>query len=92
RALLDGQPAAMRRDGEGRLWMAVPAGVHQLVLAGDVGNASSLDIALPLPPRELQSELKGWTLAGLDPRGQSSGAISLSRDASPAGGLRAEDA
>lgn len=91
-ALLDGQPAATRRDGEGRLWMAVPAGVHQLVLAGDVGNASSLDIALPLPPRELQSELKGWTLAGLDPRGQSSGAISLSRDASPAGGLRAEDA
>ncbi|MEF3007297.1 hypothetical protein V3474_29585, partial [Pseudomonas aeruginosa] len=45
-ALLDGQPAATRRDGEGRLWMAVPAGVHQLVLAGDVGNASSLDIAL----------------------------------------------
>lgn len=91
--LLDGQPAATRRDDQGRLWLAVPAGVHQLVLAADVGNASGLDIALPLPPRELQSELKGWTLAGLDPRGQASGAISLSREAVAAGGIgRTEDA
>jgi hypothetical protein len=89
--LLDGQPAATRRDGDGRLWAAVPAGVHQLVLAADVGSAGSLDIALPLPPRALQAELQGWTLAGLDPRGQSTGAISLSRQA-PSGGAMAEDA
>lgn len=89
--LLDGQPAATRRDGDGRLWAAVPAGVHQLVLAADVGSAGSLDIALPLPPRLLQAELQGWTLAGLDPRGQSTGAISLSRQA-PTGGAVAEDA
>lgn len=87
---LDGQPAATRRDAEGRLWAAVPAGVHQLVLAADVGTASGLDIALPLPPRALQTELKGWTLAGLDPRGQSTGAITLSREAQ-AGAARAED-
>ncbi|CAM3769051.1 hypothetical protein [Roseateles saccharophilus] len=90
--LLDGQPAATRRDDQGRLWAAVPAGVHQLVLAADVGDASGLDIALPLPPRELQTELRGWTLAGLDPRGQSSGALTLSREAATAGGARAEDA
>jgi hypothetical protein len=88
---LDGQPAATRRDAEGQLWAAVPAGVHQLVLAADVGSASGLDIALPLPPRALQADLKGWTLAGLDPRGQSTGAITLSREAQ-AGGARAEDA
>lgn len=89
--LLNGQPAATRRDDEGRLWAAVPEGVHQLVLAADVGNASGLDIALPLSPRLLQTELKGWTLAGLDPRGQSTGAISLSREAT-AGSSRTEDA
>jgi len=88
---LDGQPAATRRDDEGRLWAAVPAGVHQLVLAADVGHANGLDIALPLPPRALQTELKGWTLAGLDPRGQSTGAITLSREAT-AGSARTEDA
>lgn len=88
---LDGQPAATRRDEQGQLWAAVPAGVHQLVLAADVGNASGLDIALPLPPRALQTELKGWALAGLDPRGQSTGAITLSREAT-AGSNRAEDA
>ncbi|WP_457392120.1 hypothetical protein [Roseateles sp. P5_E1] len=89
--LLDGQPAATRRDDEGRLLIAVPAGVHQVVLAADVGSASGLDIALPLPPRTLQTELKGWTLAGLDPNGQSTGAITLSREA-VAGSRRAEDA
>ncbi|WP_457418065.1 hypothetical protein [Roseateles sp. P5_E7] len=88
---LDGQPAATRRDDQGRLWAAVPAGVHQLVLAADVGHASGLDIALPLPPRLLQTDLKGWVLAGLDPRGQSTGAISLSREAT-AGNTRTEDA
>ncbi len=88
--LLDGQPAATRRDDEGRLLIAVPAGVHQVVLTADVGSASGLDIALPLPPRALQAELKGWTLAGLDPRGQSTGAITLSREA-VAGSARAED-
>lgn len=88
---LDGQPAATRRDSDGQLWAAVPAGVHQLVLSADVGAASGLDIALPLPPRVVQTELKGWTLAGLDPRGLSTGAITLSREAI-AGSARAEDA
>ncbi|MFG6485452.1 hypothetical protein ACG04R_02140 [Roseateles sp. BYS78W] len=89
--LLDGQPAATRRDTDGRLWAAVPAGVHQLQLAADVGNASSLDIALPLPPRTLQTALQGWTLSGLDPSGQVTNAVSLSREVA-AGGARAEDA
>ncbi len=88
---LDGQPAATRRDDEGHLLVAVPAGVHQVVLSADVGGASSLDITLPLPPRALHSDLKGWSLAGLDPRGQSTGAITLSREAG-AGSARTEDA
>ncbi|MCF8204760.1 MAG: hypothetical protein K9J82_06795 [Methylotenera sp.] len=88
---LDGQPAATRRDDQGQLWVAVPAGVHQVVLAADMANAAGLDIALPLPPRALQADLKGWTLAGLDPRGQSTGAITLSREP-VAGTARAEDA
>lgn len=88
---LDGQPAATRRDDQGQLWVAVPAGVHQVVLAADVGSAAGLDIALPLPPRALQADLQGWTLAGLDPRGQSTGAITLSREP-VAGSARAEDA
>ncbi|MDR7271045.1 hypothetical protein J2X20_003703 [Pelomonas saccharophila] len=88
---LDGQTAATRRDDEGQLFVAVPAGVHQVVLSADVGGASGLDIALPLPPRALQSDLKGWALAGLDPRGESTGAITLSREAG-SGSARREDA
>jgi hypothetical protein len=88
---LDGQPAATRRDDNGQLWVAVPTGVHQVVLTADVGNAAGLDIALPMPPRALQADLKGWTLAGLDPRGQTTGAIMLSREP-VAGSTRPEDA
>ncbi|MBL8279026.1 MAG: M50 family metallopeptidase [Pelomonas sp.] len=88
---LDGQPAAVRRNEQGQLLVAVPPGVHQVVLTADVGSAAGLDIALPLPPRALQADLKGWTLAGLDPRGQSTGAITLSREP-VAGSARAEDA
>ncbi|RTL34815.1 MAG: hypothetical protein EKK53_25270 [Burkholderiales bacterium] len=88
---LDGQPAATRRNEQGQLLVAVPPGVHQVVLTADIGSAAGLDIALPLPPRALQADLKGWTLAGLDPRGQTTGAITLSREP-VAGSARTEDA
>lgn len=83
---MDGQVAAARRDEDGKVWVAVPAGVHQVWITGDVGSASSVDISLPLPPREIQPDLKGWQLGGLDPRGQSTGALSLTREAGAATG------
>ncbi len=89
---VDGRPATTRRDGTGTLWVALPRGVHQVALEGDAGQASSVDIALPLPVREVRSQAEGWTLSGLDSRGQASGALSLSRaqaaSASPDGGTQ----
>jgi hypothetical protein len=78
----DGRSAVLRRDDNGALWAWVRAGVTQLVLGADVGDATTVEIALPLPPRETSAQMDGWTLAGLDARGQSSGALSLSRLAS----------
>ncbi|HIV70442.1 MAG TPA: hypothetical protein H9903_05910 [Candidatus Aquabacterium excrementipullorum] len=76
---VDGRSAAARRDGNGALWVALPRGVNQVVLDGDAGQAASVDIALPLPVREVRAQAEGWTLSGLDARGQASGALSLSR-------------
>jgi hypothetical protein len=89
---VDGRAATARRDGRGALWVALPRGVHQVVLEGDAGQAASVDIALPLPVREVRAQAEGWTLSGQDSRGQASGALSLSRaqvaSANPDGGTQ----
>jgi hypothetical protein len=80
----DGRTGVLRRDEQGALWAWVRAGVTQLALNADVGNASTVEIALPMPPREVSMQTDGWTVAGLDARGQASGALSLSRQAGAA--------
>lgn len=80
----DGKPAALRRDDQGALWMAARAGVTQVLLTSDVGAAISVEIPLPLAPREVSAQVPGWTLSGLDARGLASGALSLSRSATGA--------
>ena len=85
---VEGKPAVIRRDDAGALWIALSKGVNQVVLDADVGNASAVDISLPMPVREVKSQTQGWTLAGLDARGLASGALSLSREQSS---VQAED-
>lgn len=79
---VDGRPAVIRRDDAGALLIALSKGVSQVMLEADVGNASAVDISLPMPVREVRSQTQGWTLAGLDARGLASGALSLSREQS----------
>ncbi|MDQ6629623.1 MAG: hypothetical protein M3Z29_14460, partial [Pseudomonadota bacterium] len=78
---VDGKPIAVRRDADGALWMAARAGVTQVLLSADVGDATNVEISLPLPPRELVVEAEGWAVSGLDARGQASSALTLSRSA-----------
>ncbi len=78
---IDGTPATVRRDQAGILWMAVRSGVHQVVLAADVGETSNVEIALPMPVRAVSVQTEGWALAGLDARGMATGALSLARTA-----------
>ncbi|RZI85684.1 MAG: hypothetical protein EOP38_04265 [Rubrivivax sp.] len=77
---VDGQAAVLRRDESGALWIALSKGVSQVLLEADVGDASAVDIALPMPVREVKTQAQGWTVAGLDARGLASNALSLSRE------------
>lgn len=85
RVLLDGKLPALRRDEAGILWLSLPEGVHQVTLEGEAGEldgkSAAVQIALPLAPRQVQADLDGWSLSGLDARGQASGALSLTRQA-----------
>ncbi len=77
--VLDGQPASLLRDGEGKLWVNLPAGPHQVVMTADIGEAQAVSIALPMAPRHVETKLAGWTLAGTDARGVAQGAFTLNR-------------
>jgi len=80
RITLDGQPATTRRDEQGQLWLLAPAGVSQVLLEMDAAGAQDVGINLPLPLRELKTQLEGWALSGLDARGLPSGALRLARE------------
>ncbi|WIV99066.1 hypothetical protein [Kinneretia aquatilis] len=82
--LLDGQPAPLRRDAQGQLWIALKAGISQISMEADLGATpvQELDISLPLPVRELKSQLRGWRLQGLNAQGLPGAALSLLREQS----------
>jgi hypothetical protein len=66
RVLLDGQPArGLARSPDGRLWIDVDPGQHQVVLAGPLPEHESVLIPLPLKPRRLEASVSGWILEGL---------------------------
>ena len=79
RVTVNGRPASLRRDEDGQVWLAVQAGVHDVLMEGAV-TADSVQITLPLPPRRLQTALSGWTLSGVDGRGQAGSALTLARE------------
>ncbi len=75
----DGKTAVVRRDAAGQLWVWLQPGIRQVVVLADVGDAGSVEIALPMPPQETTVNAEGWTVGGLDARGLATGALSLSR-------------
>lgn len=76
---VDDQPALLRRDEQGRLWIALRAGVHEITMRLPVAN-DTVQIALPMTPRHFSAQLDGWTLGGLDAHGQAGEALSLTRE------------
>ncbi len=78
--LLDGKPAAaLTRDEEGSLWIALAPGVHQVVLEGALPPRDEIQLALPLKPKQLESQLHGWTLDGVNDDGSPQDALQLAR-------------
>jgi hypothetical protein len=79
RASLDGAPAATARAEDGSLWIAVPAGAHELLLEGPLPDRDAVQIALPLKPRRVEASMSGWTLSGVREDGRPEDALQLSR-------------
>lgn len=78
--LLDEQPADLRRDTDGSLWLRVPAGRHRVTVSGPVTGFSQLQLPLPLAPQQVDLDLLGWSASGVDARGLARSAIDLARE------------
>lgn len=77
--LLNGKPAGTYRDGAEVLWLAVPAGVHQVLMQGRLPGRDALQLSLPMKPKRVESRLTGWHLDGVDADGVPEASLQLSR-------------
>lgn len=80
RARLDEQPALLRRDAQGALWVFVPAGRHLLELDGSLADLHQVQLPLGLPPRSLRVQASGWRVEGLDAQNQPGAVLDLVRE------------
>jgi len=78
--LADGKPATgLARDGDGMLWIALDAGVHQVVMQGAVGHSENVQLSLPLKPHHVAATAGGWTVAGIRENGLADDNLQLTR-------------
>lgn len=83
--LLDGAPASLRRADNGSLWLRVPAGRHQVAIAGSLAGLAQLRLPMPLTPRRAEIEAPGWRVSGVDAQLRPGAVIELQREAAEAG-------
>lgn len=80
RVILDGKPAAaMLRTDDGKLWLQLSEGSHQVILEGALPNRETVQIALPLKPHRVEARTQGWRLDGLHEDGEADDDLQLSR-------------
>src|SRR6185437_15549901 len=78
--IADGKPAAgLTRDNDGALWIALDAGVHQIVMQGAVGHSENVQLALPLKPHHVAAAASGWTISGIRENGLADDNLQLTR-------------
>src|SRR5262249_7915981 len=63
--IVDGAPAAaLRRAGDGVLWLQVDAGAHEVLLSGALPDRDTVEIPLPLKPHRVEAAARGRTGRG----------------------------
>lgn len=78
--LLDGnQSSALHRTADGKLWIRIAQGSHQIILEGKLPNRSTVQIPLPLKPRYVTARGQGWSIGGLHEDGQAEDNLQMIR-------------
>jgi hypothetical protein len=80
RVILDGTGApALARSRDGRLWIALEAGTHQVVVEGPLPDRAAVALPLPLRPWRVEAQVAGWTVEGLRDDGSTEETLQLVR-------------
>jgi hypothetical protein len=78
--IADGKEATgLVRTDDGKLWIRLDAGTHDLALDGRLAPRESLQIALPLKPHHVVAHVAGWVLEGLHEDGLADDSLKLTR-------------
>jgi hypothetical protein len=78
--LIDGATAlAVGHSPDGRLWVTLPAGKHQVTLEGRLPERDTVHLPLPLKPRRVVAKVSGWTLDGVREGGEPDDSLQLTR-------------
>lgn len=71
---------ALFRDAAQTAWLALPAGVHAVVLRGPAPPGNSVTLPFPLQPRRIEVTAPGWNVAGVGNGRLQSGTLELTRE------------
>lgn len=84
--VLDGRPAqGLFRDPDGRLWIDLKKGSHEILLKGTLNARNSVQLPLPLTPHRVDIKTQGWSVEGVHENGVPDQQLQLTR-------LRTEEA
>lgn len=63
---VDGQKfAELYRAEDGKLWLKLSPGAHQVVLEGPLPKRQTVQIPLPMKPHHVEAKVDGWIIDGL---------------------------
>lgn len=74
-----GKTAQLTRTEDGRLWIALEPGVHQVLMTGPLPDRQNVQIPLPLKPRYVEAKTEGWSVLGLHEDGLADDNLQLVR-------------
>jgi hypothetical protein len=80
RVLVDSREAAWLKSWDGRLWVRLPAGRHELVLEGSTAGREQIALAFELPLHNVRQTLRNWRLSGEPNAQQTSQVLQLQRE------------
>lgn len=57
---------SLQYDSNQQLWLSLPAGVHDIVMEGLIGDQNKFEVGVPLKPKEVTQTASGWAIEGIN--------------------------
>lgn len=80
RVLVDAREAAWLKSWDGRLWVRLPPGRHELRLEGSTAGREQISLAFELPIHNVRQTLRNWRVSGEPNAQQTSQVLQLQRE------------